>query len=60
VVIVTEWDEFKSLDYNEIYNNMNKPAFLFDGRLLLDHQKLQKIGFVVECVGKSLNMLGNK
>ncbi len=33
---------------------MKKPAFVFDGRLLLDHAALQKIGFEVECIGKSL------
>jgi UDPglucose 6-dehydrogenase len=53
VVIVTEWDEFKTLDYSSIYQNMNKPAFLFDGRLIMDTVQLRKIGFVVESVGKA-------
>ena len=47
VVILTEWDEFKEYDYKTIYDNMLKPAFLFDGRLLLDHGKLKTIGFDV-------------
>ena len=42
VVICTEWDEFVTLDYNRIYKNMAKPAFLFDGRKILDHERLIK------------------
>ena len=42
VVVCTEWDEFVTLDYNRIYNNMTKPAFLFDGRKILDHERLIK------------------
>ena len=40
VVICTEWDEFVTLDYEKIYKNMAKPAFIFDGRKILDHQNL--------------------
>ncbi|XP_063727545.1 UDP-glucose 6-dehydrogenase-like [Symsagittifera roscoffensis] len=58
VVVCTEWDEFKTLDYKKIYDSMAKPAFLFDGRLLLEHSKLQKIGFKVACVGKRLDVAG--
>ncbi|CAO3645714.1 unnamed protein product [Cunninghamella blakesleeana] len=55
VVIVTEWDEFRDdqLDYERIYQNMHKPAFLFDGRLILDAAKLRKIGFRVNVIGKN-------
>lgn len=49
VVIATEWKEFKEIDWETIYKDMNKPAFVFDGRLLLDADKLRKIGFKV-CV----------
>lgn len=52
VAIITEWDEFKNLDWKRIFNNMQKPAFVFDGRNLLDHDKLRKIGFQVEAIGK--------
>ena len=55
IIICTEWDEFKTLDYNKIYEAMKKPAFVFDGRLILDHQKLMKIGFEVEAIGKDLS-----
>ncbi|KAJ1342830.1 hypothetical protein BSLG_002649 [Batrachochytrium salamandrivorans] len=52
IVVVTEWDEFKTLDYLQIYQNMHKPAFIFDGRLILDAKKLRDIGFQVEAIGK--------
>ncbi|RKO89817.1 UDP-glucose/GDP-mannose dehydrogenase family, NAD binding domain-containing protein [Blyttiomyces helicus] len=54
IVICTEWDEFKTLDYEKIYATMNKPACLFDGRLILDTKKLRAIGFQVEVIGKSV------
>ena len=55
MVICTEWDEFVSLDYKKIYSNMAKPAFIFDGRKILDHDKLIEIGFHVETIGKRLH-----
>jgi len=51
VAIMTEWDEYKSLDWERIYRGMEKPAFLFDGRNLLDHKTLHKIGFNVYPLG---------
>lgn len=55
LVVCTEWDEFKSYDYQRIYDSMRKPAFIFDGRRLLDHKKLLNIGFKVEAIGKNLS-----
>jgi UDPglucose 6-dehydrogenase len=52
LVICTEWDEFRTLDYNRIYSVMRKPAFIFDGRLILDSSRLREIGFLVETIGK--------
>lgn len=52
VAIATEWDEFKTLDYAKIHAGMVKPAFLFDGRNILDLQKMRAIGFRVFGVGK--------
>lgn len=49
--VLTEWDEFKSYDYTKIYASMAKPAFIFDGRNILDHAKLRKIGFEVHAIG---------
>jgi UDPglucose 6-dehydrogenase len=52
VCTLTEWDEFKTLDYEKIYKSMAKPAFIFDGRHILDHAALREIGFEVHAIGK--------
>lgn len=52
LAILTEWDEFKTLDYERIYKSMAKPAFIFDGRNILEHERLRKIGFEVHAIGK--------
>jgi len=52
IVLVTEWDEFKTLNYEAIYKQMKKPALIFDGRNILDHQKLFALGFNVYPIGK--------
>ena len=52
IAILTEWPQYKELDYERIYQSMVKPAFLFDGRNLLDHKKLYEVGFNVYPVGK--------
>lgn len=51
IAVLTEWDEFKNLDWHRIYENMTKPAFVFDGRNLLDAEKLRSIGFVYYGIG---------
>ena len=53
VAILTEWDEFKSYDWQRIYNSMKKPAFVFDGRNIVDAEKLKEIGFKVFLIGKT-------
>jgi UDPglucose 6-dehydrogenase len=50
---MTEWKLYKELDYKRIYESMEKPAFIFDGRNILDHQKLYDIGFNVFPLGTS-------
>jgi len=52
IAIMTEWDAFKTYDYEKMYQSMAKPAFVFDGRLILDHKKLLDIGFIVYAIGK--------
>jgi len=52
IAILTEWEQFNKLDYKKIYESMAKPAFLFDGRNLLEHKKLYEIGFNVYPIGK--------
>jgi len=51
IAVLTEWDEFKYYDWEKIYHDMNKPAFIFDGRNLLDKEKLTKIGFKYQAIG---------
>ncbi len=53
ILILTEWNEFKTLDYRKLYESMEKPAFIFDGRNILDHKALYKIGFNVFPIGSS-------
>jgi len=52
IAILTEWSQYTQLDYEKIYVSMVKPAFLFDGRNLLDHRKLYEVGFNVYPIGK--------
>ncbi len=49
--VLTEWDEFKELDFQSIYEKMLKPAFVFDGRNLLNLEQLKEIGFIAQGVG---------
>ena len=35
-----------------MYDSMLKPAFIFDGRKILNHSALSEIGFHVETIGK--------
>lgn len=51
IAILTEWDEFKTYDWQKIYDNMLKPAFVFDGRNLLNKTELEKIGFIYQAIG---------
>ena len=51
IAVLTEWDEFKTYDWHKIYNAMQKPAFIFDGRNLLNGPELKEIGFVYQGVG---------
>ena len=52
IAILTEWDEFKSYDWNLIYKKMLKPAFVFDGRRLLQKSKMDDIGFKYYKIGQ--------
>ena len=47
IVIATEWKEFKEINWRAVYDQMSKPAFVFDGRMILDVEELQQIGFTV-------------
>lgn len=52
VAVLTEWDEFTTYDWQRIYDKMQKPAFVFDGRNILNRQALEQIGFEVYTIGK--------
>lgn len=52
LALITGWSEYLSLDYQKIFDSMLKPAFIFDGRNHLDHQKLFEIGFNVYPIGR--------
>ena len=52
VLILTEWDEFKELDFQRIHDSMQQPAFLFDGRNLLDLSAMRAVGFEACGIGQ--------
>ncbi len=52
IAVLTEWPRYAELDYEAIYAAMVKPAFIFDGRNILDHNRLHDIGFNVYPIGK--------
>jgi UDPglucose 6-dehydrogenase len=54
IALCTEWEVYRTLDYTKIFTQMEKPAFVFDGRNILDHGKLFEIGFNVFPVGKPM------
>jgi len=53
VLLCTEWRQFAELDWEKIYILMNKPALIFDGRNILDGNKLAEIGFEFMSIGKA-------
>jgi UDPglucose 6-dehydrogenase len=53
IALLTEWDEFRDLDYSSIYAKMHQPAILFDGRNLLDLEELRKIGYRAHGIGRT-------
>jgi UDPglucose 6-dehydrogenase len=52
IAIMTEWDEFKTYDWVKIYTEMKKPAFIFDGRNILNKNDMQTIGFEYYSIGQ--------
>jgi UDPglucose 6-dehydrogenase len=52
IAVLTEWDEFRELDFARIHASMFKPAFVFDGRNILDAPKLGGLGFELYSIGK--------
>jgi len=54
IAVLTEWDEFVTYDWKRIYENMEKPAFIFDGRGVLNRELLNSIGFVYYNIGSGI------
>ena len=52
IAIMTEWDEFKTYNWKKIYESMKKPAFIFDGRNILNKEEMNDIGFEYSSIGK--------
>ena len=52
IAVLTEWQQYADLDYERIYQSMVKPAFIFDGRNILDHKRLYEMGFNVYAIGR--------
>ena len=55
IAVLTEWDEFKTIDFGKVHASMHRPSFLFDGRNLLDQATMAAIGFEMHAIGKSFN-----
>ena len=51
LVIMTEWNEFRSLDLHRIKNTM-KSAFILDTRNIINMPELSKLGFVYDNIGR--------
>lgn len=51
VAILTEWDEFRELDYGAMLQKMRRPAFLFDGRNVVDLEAMRRLGFEASGIG---------
>jgi UDPglucose 6-dehydrogenase len=52
IAIITEWDEFKTYDWKKIFKSMKRPAFIFDGRNILNAGQMKEIGFQYRGIGK--------
>lgn len=52
IAVLTEWDEFKGYDWSRVKRNMKNPSFVFDGRKILDKERLSDLGFLVSVIGE--------
>jgi UDPglucose 6-dehydrogenase len=56
LTILTEWDEFKSFDAARVLRSMHRPAFVFDGRNIIDRARLTQLGFDVHSIGRAQDL----
>jgi UDPglucose 6-dehydrogenase len=52
IAVLTEWEVYRTLDYSRLLASMERPAFVFDGRYILDLRRLFELGFNVFAIGK--------
>ena len=53
IVILTEWEEFYNINWDDIFNIMRKPSWIFDTRKCIDYQKAKEAGFNIWEIGNS-------
>jgi UDPglucose 6-dehydrogenase len=51
LLVLTEWDEFKWLDFDKVGESLASPRVV-DGRNLLDREALRRRGFVYQGIGR--------
>lgn len=51
IAVLTEWNEFHSYDWPRVHMHMQKPAFVFDGRRLLNGSQMKVVGFNYYAIG---------
>ena len=51
ILILTEWNEFKSINWKEISDRMRKPSWIFDTRCIADLDEAEKYGINIWRVG---------
>ena len=51
VVLLTEWNEYKNLDWYRITKVMRSPAWVFDTRSVVNRNEIKKAGLNLWCLG---------
>ena len=59
IVIITEWEEFKYLNWKEIKSKMRNPSWIFDTRSIINISEAEKYGLKVWSVGKGSQNISN-
>ena len=54
LLIVTEWPEFRSPDFDELSKRLNSKV-IFDGRNIFDHKDMKELGYDYYCIGVKTN-----
>ena len=51
VVLLTEWSQYKSLDWQDLSRRMRRPAWVFDSRTIVNPDQVRSAGLRLWCVG---------